>query len=431
MIRRSDMVVLLLFTVVLSQIMEVGLPILRLSAEEPLIILATLGCLALGLSFRFSWLVLAVAAVEFAVAGLFRLAHGDLGGLILPILSVGVRFVAFSYLYDWFLREPDRFLRQLCRFWVVLALISGTLAILQTFAIPPIAVVGGEVRIMTRSIGLQHDPNYAAFSYAIAAALIRPLNWRREFAIAAQALLLVAVLATASRMGVILLLLVYAYRWSSGWSRIGGAEVIARVWIAAVALAGGLLLAGLWSNLNNVGIFHRMSQAAETLGETTLEQLSQTRGLSTDSAFERMALAYAGVQVWQDNFWIGVGPDRLQFEIWRRVRVMKATHNGFIDRLAIGGAAGVVFVVLVLFCAVVPRFLRGVRGVAAELRDIADIKILIFVLGSFFLNLSIWLPSMLLAVAMTMNARQRRAASAERAAELRRRMQAAEPAAAG
>lgn len=428
MIQRSDLVVFLLFTVVLSQLMEVGLPIPGLSVEEPLIVFATLACLAAGLSFRFSWLVIAVAAVEFAVAALFKISVGNVGGLVVPIISIGVRVVAFSYLYDWFTREPERFLKHLCRFWVVLALISGTLAILQLFAIPPIAVVQGEIRFMSRSIGLQHDPNYAAYSFAIAAAMIRPLRWKRELALGAHLLLFIAVMATSSRMGVILLLLVYAYRWSSGWSRIGGVEVIARVWVAAIALAGGLLLAGLWTNLNDVGIFHRMSQAAETLGETTITQLNRTRGQNVDSAFERMLLAYAGVRVWQDNFWVGVGPDRLQFEIWRRARVLKATHNGFVDRLAIGGVAGFGFIGLVLYCAIAPRFMRKASHGVADMRETADTYMLALVLGSFFLNLSIWLPATLIAATLALNAREKRAARTRQEALRRLRMEAPSPA---
>ncbi|MEO0680662.1 MAG: O-antigen ligase family protein [Pseudomonadota bacterium] len=412
MMRRSDLVAILLFTVVLSQLVEIGLPFGGLSLEEPLIVLATLACLAAGLSFRFSWIVLAVAVTEFAVAALYKISIGNFNGLIVPILSIGVRFVAFSYLYDWFVRDPQRFVRLLCVFWVRLAVISGLLASLQMVGLPAVGIVDGQFILHDRSVGLQYDPNYASFSFAIAAALIKPLNWQREFVWATHLLLLVATLATASRMGVILLMLVYAYRWSSGWGRVGGVEAVARIWVAAVALAGALFVAGIWSNLNEIGIFHRMSQAATTLGETSLSQLSQTRGQSVDSAFERMALAYTGIRVWQDNFWVGIGPERLHVEIWRRVRIFKATHNGYIDRLAIGGVAGFGFIALTLFCALAPRVMRTMRGWSAELREVADFYMLAVILGSVFLNLSIWLPATLIAAALSVQARERRARQA-------------------
>ena len=336
-ITSSSLVTLLAFFIAASQVIEVQLPLLPLSIEELGIVLTALLLLAVGFPFRLSALLVILFAIEFTTDSIYAIAHGNIGRVIFALLSNGALFVAFSALHEKLVQDPPRFVRALALAWIGLAAVSSILIILQFIGVfPKVAMVQGAVKVFPRPPGLQNDPNYAAYSIAIAMLFLCVMRMKPGRKLFLGSVFLLATICTESRMGIVLILIIWGYFWMSGWSSIRAGQVVTRVTLLLFIAFGGVGVS-LASANSNVQLLQRFERVAETLETISIEELSRSKGYQGESSRERLLLAYGGLMVWQENVWIGVGHARVVEEIRRIVRVGKATHNGYIDRLAIGG----------------------------------------------------------------------------------------------
>lgn len=410
MVSFASIVTVLAFFIAASQVIEVQLPFLPMSIEEVGIVLIALLLLVVGYSFRISALLLTLFCVEFACDALYAIVHGDVVRVFMALAANGALFVAFSALHEKLAQEPERFLNILAKSWIWLAALSSAIVIMEFVdLLPKAAMVQGAVKIFPRPPGLQNDPNYAAYSFAVALLFLFVVHMNPRWKLALGTLLFVATIGTDSRMGLLLILIIWAYFWMSGWKRIRISQVVTRLTLLVFLVLGGTGVS-LMSMTNNMELLGRFQRAADMLETISLEQLSHTKGYQKESSRERLLLAYGGLEVWQDNFWTGVGQERVVDEVRRRVGVGKATHNGYVDRLAISGIAGLAYLALIAYLLLRAGSLRD--GCNPKLRDAARVTIVAIAIGSFFLNLSPWLPACLISAAIWSATSQRRRSEA-------------------
>ena len=397
-ITHSGLVTVLAFFIAASQVIEAQLPVLPMSFEEIGIVLTAGMLLVFGFPFRFSALLVALFGVLFVSDAIYPLVHGQMGQVAFKLASNGALFVAFSALHEKLAQDPRRFLRALALSWIGLAALSSVVIVMQLAGIlPQAAWVQGAVKVFPRPPGLQNDPNYAAYSIALAMMFLFLVRLSPRAKLALGGLLLIGAVGTDSRMGMVLILLVWIYFWLSGWGRLRAGVAMTRLSLAMLALMGGVG-GSLMSSSSNVELLSRFENAAEMIETISFEELSRTRGYQTESSRERLLLAYAGLMVWQDNPWLGVGQDRVVDEIRRKVRVRKPSHNAYVDRLAIGGVGGIAYILFI--CYLLLR--AGSLGERCDplLRDAGRVSLILIAVGSFFLNLSPWLPTCLISAAI-------------------------------
>ncbi|WP_089996255.1 O-antigen ligase family protein [Cognatiyoonia koreensis] len=387
------MMMALTFSIAFSQVVEmqvsIGGPTVSLD-ELPL--LACAGILLLsGKIGRVSGLLLAFGLIELGVRSIYPLVNGQIVPLISEVIKLVILLAVYGTLANNAKDDVDSSFALLARYWVILAVISAGVILLQSAdLLPKQALVQGSIKTFPRPTGIQNDPNFAANSLALAVLFLKMLRLRPLYQNGLIGLMLIAIFLTESRMGLVLAVFILTYWWLISW-RISSlkavrSRVLGTLCIIAVVAVGSFTLA---QSDRNFRVFERFSSIVATLEATTLLSLERTRGLQRESAQERLILAYAGYRVWRDNKLIGVGQDRIAQELRITAGIEKSTHNGYIDRMMIGGVFGILFVGFVAYLLLLSTRLRLRQS---KNHTILGVKVLLptVCIASMLLNVSFW-----------------------------------------
>lgn len=316
----------------------------RLSVDElPIVFLAGVVLLS-GSIRRLPRLVLTFALVEFAASGLFNLANFNVGAVAGSAASVAVLAVCYGAVAQVGGVGSGHGLILLASAWVKCSVMSAVVILMQVSGVlPMVALVDGSVKYHLRPNGLHNDPNFAAYTLVIACLFSYKLGHRSPLL---YALLLSSLVATESRMG---LLLVVVGGGVIVYSTVDKHTVVRR----AAALFGlaltGLLLGVLLQPqfVTDAPVIARSVNAYNELSDLDFSELQSLRGMQSESATERVILAYSALNIWLDNPVVGVGSGAILDEMQQRVGVRKMGHNGYVDRLALNGIGGLFYLVFV------------------------------------------------------------------------------------
>jgi len=256
-------------------------------------------------------------------------------GHIVALLAAYLLFVTF------YRSDPDRTITVLARAWLGVGVLSAIVVLAQSAGVlPSFAFPSGVLVIRDRPTGLQGDANIAALSLVFALAPIGFTGLSARTKAAGFGLIGLAIVATLSRMGLLLFVGIAVIHWV----RLGYRSR----WLAALAtatLAGLSLIFAIHTPETTVAApIERFESLGQTLDVVKSGEILHSHGLQTDSAAERILLATGAWQVWRSHPWLGVGTPHLASEIGTVTGVHKASHNGVLDRMAIGGLFGLLSV---------------------------------------------------------------------------------------
>lgn len=320
------------------------------------------------------------------LAGLLALGYvvGALANGDVPIRDVATSLVllvlaaAVSMHYALELRDP-RARRWAVTTWQLAGVTTGAIAVGQYFGTVPLVTVPVGVRAdrvvlgeVSRATGLKFDPNFAAAIWLVALVIV--LWGARRHRMASASVLVAAIFATGSRMGLLGVLVVAAagiawppetrgVRLSGPHRRIVGTSLVALALIGSVSVLG--------------------EQVYSTSVERAREVLAALSGSGGNegspnptSAETRAQLLREGWSVAVTNFPEGLGPGQAEVALAAVTRKRNAVHNTFIELAIVGGAAGAL-VAASLAWAVLGSLWRGARGGRGDLWALAGVVALV------------------------------------------------------
>lgn len=385
---RISAINLAIVPIVVSQVCEFQLRFgtITLSIEELFVVVAAGMLLAYGQGLRTHWVLVGFASVEAASYTLYDLSQGNFGGLLRPLISVTVLLIIYNSIFEAARKNFGSTLDRFARVWLIMAGASAAVVLLQYLGVlAEAALVKGEIKVFSRPTGLHNDPNFAAATFLVAIIFATRLK-RGRYSVSGA--FLFAILLTESRMGLLIGLLAILLHFAL-FLRLQTAKDYMRLSLASSTsafLVLALLLPNFSGVTSSVSVLSRMNDALQQVTAISLSDLERTRGYQSSSALERLMLAYGGVRVWQKNPFFGVGTQRVSEELHHVIGVRKATHNGYIDRMVVGGLGGVAYC---LFIAFVLLILISHLSRSSAFRFLF-IWMSCIALGMFFLSLSFW-----------------------------------------
>lgn len=188
-----------------------------------------------------------------------------------------------------------------------------------------------------RATGFKLDPNFAAMVLVVGLAftcVVRRFQWRLVFTLA----ILGGIVATMSRMGIIVGALLIIVGLAPVPSRDPVKALFKRLAVAGVLVAGIAVLYQSSQGLVRSYIDNRLVDLQFGLGGL----LTGDAGISSvGSATERSLLLEGTLEVVRQQPFFGVGPQNLQLLMYGITGVSgKGAHNTYLELLAIGGLFG-------------------------------------------------------------------------------------------
>ncbi len=383
-------IVVLVVALAASQVLEIGVGLWSspLSIDEIVLSFALVAAL-----FRHLDAALPTWLCWFWFLELLAIGLPDPVQTFAPMLSTTVLFLCSVLIVDAFRRSPERVTTWFALAWCALASLSSLIALLQWVdIIPRVSFAGVSFQSKSRPTGLQEDANFAAYTFAVSYGFAQVVRQRR-LRLIFGALAMAGIVATGSRMGlaILLVLILFGVTWSKS----------AVIWLRrAAAVTGVVVLALVLLALAAPREFESLYSGARLDDVTTFvqsfdaDEIDGLDGYQDDSLTERAVLLNATVEAWADSPVLGTSPEDLRSSIAERTGVSKAAHNGFLERLAIGGVFGLASLLFVVRQAVLFRRF-GRRGrIARSLTPIPRSLLIAGGLASIALNVS-WWPALL------------------------------------
>lgn len=314
--------------------------------------------------------------------------------VIIGLLSAVVLYTALTR--D---RQSFPFLR---RAWIVLSLISGTIAILQAVGMLPLWTVASEALSQRgaaggyyRGVGLKVDPNFQALVLVVGVVFAR--GQRGPFRVPIVVYLFLALLATFSRMGLLaaLLVLILMPMLDALANRGQFAAAFGRGVFAGSAIFGlGVLLYVAGPDQISTYLGRRTVEVIQAVGWIVGEPSSGAAYLT--SAQARLLLVWTAWGIGVSNFPLGIGAHRSEELIYDATGLRNVAHDTYVELLATGGIFGLA--TLALYIHALLRSLREPPTVLALQRErlIVVAQTLAFGFIGLFLSLNynsiLWLP---------------------------------------
>jgi hypothetical protein len=336
------------------------------------------------------------------------------GDMVSGAITVLTGFVGALVLYTALTQRSDA-LAMLGTTWVAFSVCSSSLALLQAAGAIPLFNVPDEylqtreaigVTGLYRGVGLKYDPNFQALMLLIG--LVFSQFYLSTHRLMVSFIVFLGIIATFSRMGVLLALMILAGapavrgyirgRSLSGVLVASGAALVLLVTIVSLTIALGP---------TSVRVY--VVERADEVYQLMMSLLSgDVSGLLADgqlgSAYERFYLATSALVLALENWTVGVGAYRGPSAIFDFSGIEKPAHNTYLEFFLIGGVWGIL--ALLFYAAfIIRRIWRLNRfGVLARDRCAFMLLVLTFVVIGFFISLTynslLWLP---LVVAATLS----------------------------
>ncbi len=339
--------------------------------------------------------------------------------LIATLIAITLNCFAIVVLVS-ALAPPDRnFLRLFAEVWILCSILTAVLAVGQLLGLIPLfgdAAASIEAREtesgLVRGTGLKFDPNFAAMILVVGLVFCHYLwsGWRRSMGVV---VLVLGTAATLSRMGMLLALLIIVLAAGPSVSlRRSPTRKLAGV---SAAAAGVALVGFLSYQVFPPSVRLYVDERFEDLRAAFLSLVFgiqvpvASSSVNQGSGAERADLNAAALQVFEDNWLVGVGANQVPAAIGRLTGIELPAHSTYLETLAVGGALGLV--VLVYYAGSLTALIRKASGRADELpvetlAMVRAVRLVILCIAAMALVLTLnyiaffWLP-MALALAVS------------------------------
>jgi hypothetical protein len=359
--------------------------------------------LILMAKIRIPLLLLVLFGAMSAGNSLWYVVQGDVfsGVLLSANLSAALVFVGAVALYS-ALSLDSRNFQKLGDVWVRWAVITSIITILQSlsilplFTVPPDAlqwweVVGG----FYRGVGLKSDPGFQSIMLAISSVFVIAFVRRGNRQLLYLTLIFFGVLATFSRMG-LLLFLVAAVLGSLTLGGLRGqlTSGAAKTLLFAAGVSAFVLILLATGYIPDPLIMYFQQRYAEVRGGLDIllhgGSVELYGYLPPTSAQVRALQLIAAIRIFQDNVWAGIGAFRSEELLGAETGQLLAAHNTYVEIALTGGLLGLVFLVVYFvpffrMLAFVPRFVRG----SDEQRRLLFLSLMLYItiaVGFMFLS---------------------------------------------
>lgn len=353
--------------------------------------------------------LLGLAALLLLAFTMRDLTDGVLDAQTLAASSVVLIGLAGAVVLFTALESDARALGWLASTWIAFAVVTAILAIAQAFGLVSMVTPGKELlggrEVMPgvslyRGVGLKEDPNFQALMLCIGL-LFSHFRQRRRTRTCTSALLALGVVATFSRMGLLLALLILiaapVARASADDRIVATVRGLAAVAVVGIGLA---LFVRFVSPATGTYLEDRFTDVVTTYEMVLGEDVPRSSPAPPSSARARLILAVGAMDLGARNWGRGIGAFRTEAELQKTTGLSNVSHNTYLELFVIGGVWGLLCVGWYAFL-----LLRGLRtGDRQHARFIACLA-LVFGFTGLFLSLTynsiIWLPVVLALVGTT------------------------------
>lgn len=229
----------------------------------------------------------------------------------------------------------------LAQIWIILGCISAVLAIGQTFEFIPFFFVPEEymswrqtdIAGIYRGTGLKYDPNYMAMMLLLAIGFAQTIIKKGRWL--ASLILIAGILSTFSRMGIILLFILFFIKMLLVYREHKRASHV----ITALSVLFTLLAAYTIAYQTNNYIKERTNDIFNAFNEIhSMEVRPPEKQLSSGS--ERILLMKTAYRIIEDHPFMGIGAYREKKMIGSMIDIEKSSHNIYLELPMIGGIIG-------------------------------------------------------------------------------------------
>ncbi len=270
------------------------------------------------------------------------------------ITTVSTVFGA-TVLYTALISSPEGFVR-LGRAWVRWSLVTAPICVLQAVHVLPLFNVPAEMLLnratgigFDRAVGFKADPNFQALMLVIGALFVLTYHRNRLNRAAQLTVIGVGVLATFSRMGILLFALGFlvgplAVVTTKGYRRVARALFAAAgvLCFGVITFMGGMLPRGIEHYIAD-----RFVDAWQVFGALLSGQTPVTAsGAAVSSAMARLLLAAGALHSFLANPWIGIGAGRSKELLVATTGQLNVAHNTYLEMAMMGGVVGILFLVI-------------------------------------------------------------------------------------
>lgn len=239
------------------------------------------------------------------------------------------------------LRELRAGLEYFARRWLFWSYVTAGLCLAQAARLAPlVGTAPGSAALyqlpggVIRAVGLKGDPNFAALLLAIG--LLFSLNLKRG--LASATLILAGLVMTFSRMGLVLVGIVFVTQGAlTAWFRHGR---VAWQTTAAAALAvflGGIVLLKSAQLRGYFAVWGSRVDQAVAVMSLSDNGASVLQMAGHGSAGSRLALALEGLHVGIQSLPVGVGDGAVADLMQRRLGIARAVHDSYLESLLAWG----------------------------------------------------------------------------------------------
>lgn len=366
-IRYSDVGVLIaILAFVTTQFVDISLfsiGTLQVTVQKTVAILALPLAIVLMGHMRMSRSLATFAFVLLIAYSMSYLINRDFSGdFVSGAMTVLIGFVGAVVLYTALTHRSDALLL-FGKTWIVFSVCTAVITILQAAGAIPLFNVPDDylqsrdvigVAGLYRGVGLKYDPNFQAVMLVVGLVFAQFYLSRYKFLV--TIVILSGIIATFSRMGVILGTLILAgapairgYIQRRSYSRMLFASVVL---LALITMFGFVLV---WVGPTSVRLYVS-ERVTEVLDLVTSLVTGDISGLLADSqsgsAYERFYLAVSAFLIGLENWAMGVGAYRGPAAIFGFSGVEKPAHNTYLELFLVGGIWGLfavaVYVALII-----------------------------------------------------------------------------------
>lgn len=349
--------------------------------------------------------MLVILALLVLTNSLWYLARGDVLNtrLLSADLSTLLAFVGALALYTALSSGSDG-IAILGRVWMRWSVITSAMAALQSTGFLPLYNVPAEALYLReaaggfyRGVGLKADPNFQAFMLAIGAAFAVSQVRRSTARLALLGAILLGLLATFSRMGLVLFVLVII----AGKGMLRRANRRRPAWVShAAGLSAAVVVLFLALRL----LIPERGTLSEYYTQRFGDVIAAARDFSTiargqyestsvaTSAVSRALLLVAAAHVFLANPWLGIGALRSPDVLYSETGFVNVAHNTYLEIAMTGGVVGLLFLFVFFVPILQVRYhLRRVDGQTPENHrslSTAGLMYLVFACGFLFLSLN-------------------------------------------
>ncbi|MFW6008623.1 MAG: O-antigen ligase family protein [archaeon] len=334
----------------------------------------------LTLAYIFNHIVMFESLVEFSNALMIITMH---------FFSAVVLYTALS--------TDKKNLNYFFKMWIVFSLISSFFALLQVVDLSPLSLFrGNPISIGSgfyRGVGFKTDPNFQAFILNIGLVFLLLIKSKHKYF--KITLLLLGVLATFSRMGILLSLvslIMFSYiknivlKKDLFISFIKSIVII--IVLIVVCILSFLVIPDNYSS-------YLLERSYDIVNSFKLFQANELKP-GRSSAQDRLILATTSFRVGIDNFLTGVGAFNTEDYIYRYSNIKQAAHNTYLELFATGGIWGLF--ALLFYFKIVYNSIKNISN-SNSYKSVYLLFIFIYGLIAMFLSLTynsiLWLPLVL------------------------------------